>query len=153
MAHHRSPPTWRYDVTDLRAFSKWSRKVQIWEMQIKTYMTPREASLLLYNSLSGEAEAELEHAPLEKINSDSGIQYILESLKAPMEQKAVFQKRKFLSGNLADIQGKDSGPTRTDAAAKGHWKLWESVSPACMIPRPGEIACSSVPALRRRTRG
>ncbi|CAE7938955.1 GIP [Symbiodinium necroappetens] len=102
-----SPPTWRYDVTDLRAFSKWSRKVQIWEMQIKTYMTPREASLLLYNSLSGEAEAELEHAPLEKINSDSGIQYILESLKAPMEQKAVFQKRKFLSdfGQLSRYPG------------------------------------------------
>ena len=91
-----SPPTWRYDVTDLRAFSKWSRKVQIWEMQIKTYMTPREASLL-YSSLSGEAEAELEHAPLDKINCDSSIQYILESLRAPMEQKAVYQKRKFLS--------------------------------------------------------
>ncbi|CAE7284877.1 GIP, partial [Symbiodinium necroappetens] len=92
-----SPPTWRYDVTDLRAFSKWSRKVQIWEMQIKTYMTPREASLLLYSSLSGEAEAELEHAPLDKINCDSGIHFFLESLRAPMEQKAVYQKRKFLS--------------------------------------------------------
>ncbi|CAE7350990.1 GIP [Symbiodinium sp. KB8] len=92
-----SPPTWRYDVTDLRAFSKWARKVEIWTMQIKSYMTAREAALLLYNSLTGEAEAELEHAPLERINSDTGIQYILECLKAPMEQKAVYQKRKYLA--------------------------------------------------------
>ncbi|CAE7665208.1 GIP [Symbiodinium sp. CCMP2592] len=91
------PPAWKYDVTDLRAFSKWARKVEIWRVQIKSYMTARDASLLLYTSLSGEAEAELEHAPLDRINHENGIDYILETLKAPMEQKGVYQKRKFLS--------------------------------------------------------
>ena len=92
-----APPAWKYDVTDLRAFSKWARKIEIWRVQIGSYMTSREASLLLYTSLTGEAEAELEHAPLEKINHENGIDYILETLKAPMEQKAVYQKRKFLA--------------------------------------------------------
>ena len=92
-----APPAWKYDVTDLRAFSKWARKIEIWRVQISSYMTSREASLLLYTSLTGEAEAELEHAPLEKINHETGIDYILETLKAPMEQKAVYQKRKFLA--------------------------------------------------------
>ena len=52
---------------------------------------------MLYTSLSGEAETELEHAPIESINSDKGIDFILETLRTPMEQKLVFQKRKFLS--------------------------------------------------------
>ena len=60
-------------------------------------MTPREAALVLYTSLTGEAEAELEHAPIEAINTDKGIDFILETLRQPMEQKQIFQKRKFLS--------------------------------------------------------
>ena len=92
-----TPPPWRYDTSDLRAFSKWMRKVQIWQVQIANYMTKREAALLLYTSLTGEAEAELEHVPLEKINCDSGVEFILESLKEPMAQKTVYQKRKFLA--------------------------------------------------------
>ena len=92
-----SPPVWRYDRDDLRAFAKWTRKVRIWEVQIAPYMPKKEASLLLYNSLSGELEAELEHAPLERINSSEGIEYIISSLQAPMEQKAVFQKRRYLA--------------------------------------------------------
>eukprot|EP00439_Symbiodinium_sp_Y106_P042581 s4645_g5.t1 len=92
-----SPPAWRYDPSDLRAYNKWARKVQIWQVQIQNYMTKREAALLLYTSLTGEAEAELEHVPLEKINCDGGISYILESLKEPMAQKSVSQKRKFLA--------------------------------------------------------
>ena len=52
---------------------------------------------MLYTSLSGEAETELEHAPIESINSEKGIDFILETLRTPMEQKLVFQKRKFLS--------------------------------------------------------
>ena len=60
-------------------------------------MTSREAALLLYTSLSGEAEAELEHTPLHRINAEDGIDYILQALKAPMEQKSVYQKRKFFA--------------------------------------------------------
>ncbi|CAE7840841.1 RE2 [Symbiodinium necroappetens] len=73
--------TWRYDAQDPRAYSKFAKK----------------AALMLYTSLTGEAETELEHAPIESINSDKGIEFILETLRAPMEQKLVFQKRKFLS--------------------------------------------------------
>ncbi|CAE7949652.1 GIP [Symbiodinium sp. KB8] len=92
-----TPPAWRYDPSDLRAFSKWMRKVQIWQVQIAHYMTKREAALLLYTSLTGEAEAELEHVPLEKINCDSGVEFILESLREPMAQETVYQKRKYLA--------------------------------------------------------
>ena len=60
-------------------------------------MTKREAALLLYTSLTGEAEAELEHVPLEKINCDSGVEFILESLREPMAQETVYQKRKYLA--------------------------------------------------------
>ena len=92
-----APPAWRYDVSDLRAFSKRARKVEIWRVQISSYMTSREAALYLYTSLTGEAEAELEHVPIDKINHEDGIDFILRSLKEPMEQKSIFQKRKFLS--------------------------------------------------------
>ena len=92
-----TPPTWKYDSQDPRAYSKYAKKVALWRIQVASYMTPREAALLLYTSLSGEAETELEHAPIEAINSDKGIDYILDALKAPMEQKLVFQKRKFLN--------------------------------------------------------
>ena len=68
----------------------------LWRIQIGSYMTPREAALLLYTCLTGEAETELEHDPLEAINCDKGIDYILETVRTPMGQKLVFQKRKFL---------------------------------------------------------
>ena len=60
-------------------------------------MSKREASLQLYNALSGEPEQELEHAPLESINSAQGITYILDQLRGPMSQRLVYQKRKYLS--------------------------------------------------------
>ena len=115
-------------------------------MQIKSYMTAREAALLLYNSLTGEAEAELEHAPLERINSDTGIQYILECLKAPMEQKAVYQKRKYLADfeQLNRYPGEGLRTLRTDTAVlKDPWKHWGSASPVCMMQRPVGIGFSS----------
>ena len=60
-------------------------------------MSKREAALNLYNALSGEPEQELEHAPLEKINSQSGINYILDQLRGPMSQRLVYQKGRFLA--------------------------------------------------------
>ena len=61
----------------------------------------REAALQLYNALSGEPEQELEHAPLDCINSSEGIIYILEQLRGPVSQRLVYQKRKY----LADFEG------------------------------------------------
>ena len=92
-----SPPTWRYDKDDLRAYTKFVKKVEIWKLQVAPYMSKKEMALSLYNSLQGEAEQELEHTPIEDLYVDDGVAKILEALKGPMEQKVVYQKRKFLS--------------------------------------------------------
>ena len=55
-------------------------------------MTAREDAVVLYTTLTGEAETELEHAPLESTTCEGGIQFILETLPVPMRQKLVFQK-------------------------------------------------------------
>ena len=91
------PPTWRYDKDDLRAYTKFVKKVEIWKLQVAPYMSKKEMALSLYNSLQGEAEQELEHTPIEDLYVDDGVAKILEALKGPMEQKVVYQKRKFLS--------------------------------------------------------
>ena len=63
------PPAWKYSNTDLRAFSRWERKIRVWQMQIKNYMTAADSALMLYTNLSGEAELEVEHLQLDRINS------------------------------------------------------------------------------------
>ena len=90
------PPLWKYDRDDVRAYSKFVKKVSIWQLQASPYVSPKEMSLLLYNSLQGEAEQELEHTAIEDIHHEDGVQVILQALKAPMEQKIVYQKRRFL---------------------------------------------------------
>ena len=90
------PPQWRYDRDDLRAYSKFVKKVDIWKLQAAPFMSKKEMSLALYNSLQGEAEQELEHTPIEEIHCDDGVDKILRALKGLMEQKVVYQKRKFL---------------------------------------------------------
>ena len=92
-----APPVWRYEKDDLRAYTKFVKKVEIWKLQVAPFMSRKEMALSLYNSLQGEAEQELEHTPIEELYVDDGVEKILEALKSPMEQKAVYQKRKFLS--------------------------------------------------------
>ena len=65
-------------------------------MQIKSYLPPNEASLMLYSSLRGDAEEELEHCDLAKVDSDDGISYIVEMLRAPLMTKTIYLKRKYL---------------------------------------------------------
>ena len=91
------PPIWRYEKDDLRAYSKYVKKIEIWKLQVQPFMTKKEMALTLYNSLQGEAEQELEHTPIEDFYVDDGVDKIVSALKGPMEQKAVYQKRKFLS--------------------------------------------------------
>eukprot|EP00435_Cladocopium_sp_Y103_P069213 s209_g32.t3 len=91
-----TPPTWKYDPADLRAYSKYTKKVRIWELQMAPYASKPDQALMLYNSLTGEAEQELEHVSIEDLYTDSGIETILNMLKSPMEQKMIYQKRKFL---------------------------------------------------------
>ena len=45
------PPLWRYDREDVRAYTKYCKKVAIWQLQAAPYVSPKEMSLLLYNSL------------------------------------------------------------------------------------------------------
>ena len=91
------PPKWQYHQNDLRAFSKFERKVETWVLQSKNYMTASEMGLALYVSLTGEAESEAEHFDLKRVNHKDGVQYILDELRGPLQQRILFQKRKLLS--------------------------------------------------------
>ena len=91
------PPKWQYQQSDLRAFSKFERKVETWVLQSRNYMTASEMGLALYVSLTGEAESEAEHFDLKKVNHKDGVQYILDELRGPLQQRILFQKRKLLS--------------------------------------------------------
>ena len=90
------PPTWSYARDDLRAFQKWERRIRIWQEHVSSYVPPNEAAMLLYCSLRGECEEELEWAPLDKINSDSGVDFILDSLRKPLMTRTIYLKRRYL---------------------------------------------------------
>ena len=90
------PPAWTYSRDDLRAFQKWERKLQVWRVQISAYLPPNEAAMMLYVSLRGEAEEELEYCPLDMENNDKGIDYILESLRKPLMTRSIYLKRRYL---------------------------------------------------------
>lgn len=93
---HPLPPQWKYDQQDLRAFAKFEKKVKIWQIQMGPYATAADQALLLWGSLTGDAEQELEHLTIDEVHCDFGIETILRKLQVPFEQRAVFQKRKFL---------------------------------------------------------
>ena len=91
------PPKWHYSKDDLRAFSKFERRVQLWRLQVKPYMSDAEAALALYVSLGGEAEEELEHLDINKIYAKDGVDHLMNQLREPLEAKKIYLKRKFLS--------------------------------------------------------
>ena len=133
------PPAWKYSNTDLRAFSRGERKIRVWQMQIKNYMTAADSALMLYTNLSGEAELEVEHLQLDKINSSGGVDYILETLRGPLQQKELFQKRKLLAdfenvSRSQHVRASDSSSTDI-AGLKKIWKLSGSAAGRCMIQR------------------
>ena len=41
------PPAWKYAKDDLRSFPKWQRKLEIWKRQITSFMSRKDAALLL----------------------------------------------------------------------------------------------------------
>ena len=98
------PPAWRYKREDLRSFVNWERKLSVCQLQIQSYMNRREAALLLFTSLSGEAEEELENCDLAKVNSASGIEYIQEQLRQGLQTKLVYQKRKLLADHESIVR-------------------------------------------------
>eukprot|EP00438_Fugacium_kawagutii_P011147 Skav200228 [mRNA] locus=scaffold2352:155227:163374:+ [translate_table: standard] len=91
-----SPPVWNYSRDDLRAFQKWTRKIEIWRIQIAAYLPPNEAAMLLYVSLRGEAEEELEWCDISKINHVNWIDFIVEALRQPLMTKSIYLKRRYL---------------------------------------------------------
>ena len=102
-------PVWKYEASDMRAYAKFCKKIQIWQLQMQAYASKKDQALLLYNSLTGEPEQELEHLSIEDLYVDNGVQKILEMLKRPMEQRLVYQKRKFL--HEFEILRRQSGET------------------------------------------
>ena len=70
-------------------FHKFSNKVDIWKLQAAAYAPAKELALILYTSLSGECEQELEHLPVESFYHAKGIDYLMQQLKGPMELKEV----------------------------------------------------------------
>ena len=92
-----APPAWKGSSADLRAFARWERRIEIWKLQIRSYMTDSEAALMLFTSLTGEPEQEVEHLDLAKVNCNTGISYIVDSLREPLQQRTLFQKRKLLA--------------------------------------------------------
>eukprot|EP00913_Durusdinium_trenchii_P002530 g2339.t1 len=90
------PPVWHYTSGDVCAFERFEKKVSIWALQAKHYMSSSEAGLALYTSLKGDAEAELEYVDIEKVYSRDGVQYVLDQLRGPFQEKPVYIKRQFL---------------------------------------------------------
>ena len=91
-----SPPAWDAQKGDLQAFQRWERKLALWRRQIRSYLPPNEASMFLFVNLGGEAAEELEHCDLDKVDDPQGIEYILETLRAPWMVKGIYLKRKLL---------------------------------------------------------
>lgn len=90
-------PQWRYQPNDVRAYEKYERKVKLWQLQVRRYMSSAEAGLALYASLGGEAEQQLEFLDVEKVYHRDGVQYVLDQLRQAFKQKEVYVKRHYLN--------------------------------------------------------
>ena len=75
---------------------KYERKVRLWQLQAKHYMSSAEAGLALYASLQGEAEQQLEFLNFDQVYTKNGVDYVLSQLKAAFKQKDVYVKRHYL---------------------------------------------------------
>ena len=100
-------PQWHYEKGDLRAYQKWEKRVRIWMLQVQNYVPVRETGILLFQSLKGELEEELEDAPVDKLFSNEGVDYILEIVRKAVETRSVHVKRKV----LADYEHISRAPT------------------------------------------
>ena len=97
MVSATEPPGWRYDKNDLAAFRKWKKRIEMWALQVVNYVPKREAGILLFNSLKGELEEELEDAPLEKIFDVDGVTFIMDTIQKAVETRSVHLKRQLLN--------------------------------------------------------
>lgn len=82
-----SPPQWKYDREDVRAWSKYQKKVELlWQLQCSAFMSKKEMSLALYTSLQGDLEQELEHMPVNQIYSDEGVNTIAQVCRRKLKE-------------------------------------------------------------------
>ena len=72
------------------------------------FAPPNEAAMLLYGSLKGEAEEELEWCDVSKTNDVRGIDYIVEALRQPLTTKAIYLKRRYLHENENGYSGENT---------------------------------------------
>ncbi|CAJ1442035.1 unnamed protein product, partial [Effrenium voratum] len=80
------PPAWHYDKNDINTFSKWKRKVDIWMLQVCSYVPRKEAGILLFSPLRGELEEELEHMSVDDIFHPEGVQNIMSVIRQAVEE-------------------------------------------------------------------
>ena len=77
-------------------------------LQVTNYVPRKdETGILLFNSLKGELEEELEDAPVDKLYSEEGVQFILDTVRKAVETRSIHLKRKL----LADYEHITRGPT------------------------------------------
>ena len=78
-------------------------------LQVINYVPRKEIGILLFNSLKGELEEELEDAPIDKdkLYSEEGVQFILDTVRKAVETRSIHLKRKL----LADYEHITCGPT------------------------------------------
>ena len=88
-----APPPYEHNPRDLRSFPRWERRLKLWEKRVLAWMPAGEAAMLLLESLTGIAELETEHLALEKVNCETGIQPILDALRAPLSERSLYLKR------------------------------------------------------------
>ena len=151
-----TPPSRRYDKEDVRAWSKFQKKVDLWTLQATPYMSRKEMSLALYSSLQGELEQELEHMPLSQIHHEDGINTMMAALRQPMEQKFVYQKRNcFTSSRSFDgFQVRLCAITFRDFGGPNvAYEQWESRCLARLTRKPSAPDSWTVLACRRKPNG
>ncbi|CAK9002570.1 Putative RNA pseudouridine synthase [Durusdinium trenchii] len=103
-----NPPRWNYAASDIRAFSKWERRVRVWQLQVQNQLSGAEAGLMLFASFTGEAEAESEHMVLSKV-------YQTETLEEGNEEDEPDQSpegdEEYFEPETSDEQAADPSPS------------------------------------------
>ena len=84
------------------------KRVRMWMLQVQYYVPVRETGILLFNSLKGELEEELEDAPVEKLFSTEGVG---EACFCHLQKHDVVVRRS-CENDFVDFVGNNTGPWR-----------------------------------------
>lgn len=122
---------------------------------MQNQLTGAEAGLMLFASLTGEAEAESEHMSLAKVNSKEGVEYIISCLKGPLEQKVLYQKRSLLAAyeTVARTEPRRNQFDSTSTGTRGSSEIFRRLGfqqVQCMIQKAAATDFWSVASLSHR---